>query len=760
MADSREQLLRERDRLAKRLTRERSARAQAEEIAERAISDLSRINREYETFFNRSLSLYCTVDTTLRFRELNPTWERLLGWTLDELRARPLTDFVHPDDVEATRSEAKRLVEQSGTTEGFEIRFLHQEGHAVWLSWSVIFAKGIFYAEAREITDRKRAESALQASEARLRAILNSAVDAILTIDARGIIDNVNPATEKMFGYAAGEMEGKNVSLLMSAPHSAHHDGYIRRYLQSGVAKVIGTGRETLARRRDGRTFPIDLTVGELRLGERVLFTGIIRDISVRKAAQARLEETLQDLAKSRDDLLTTLNQLREGTLLIDAEGRLTFVSDNWNELTWAQAEDAIGKRWDEVLPLDRQGRSSMRTAMRQPTRDRARLRFSWLNARKQLRAVEIDIRDDPRDASARIVFVYDATEVQELRSQLAATTHGRMIGDCAPMRALYAEIAQVAQGDWTVLVEGETGVGKELVARAIHAASPRSEGPFVAVNCAGLTDTLLESQLFGHRKGAFTGALTDQRGLFEAAAGGTLLLDEIGDISMKLQSTLLRVIQEREILRVGDTEVRPVDVRIIAATHRDLQREAAAGRFRQDLLYRIRVARIAIPPLRERSDDIALLANSFLEEQRLRAGKPALQLDARALRALTAFSWPGNVRELRSAIEYAVIHCIGDAIGVGDLPPECAAEHPIPSSASPSAPIFDGATAARFRRPSDAEEPPPRSTEADPRSAILAALEWAEGNRARAARKLGISRATLYRRLAELGIPSKRSKR
>jgi transcriptional regulator with GAF, ATPase, and Fis domain len=258
------------------------------------------------------------------------------------------------------------------------------------------------------------------------------------------------------------------------------------------------------------------------------------------------------------------------------------------------------------------------------------------------------------------------------LRTKLASSSHGQMTGTSAPMRAVYEQIADIANGDWTVLIQGETGVGKELVARAVHAASPRNGGPFIAVNCAGLTDSLLESQLFGHRKGAFTGAIADQQGLFEAAAGGTILLDEIGDVSMKVQTSLLRVIQEREVLR---SRVRKVDCRVLVATNRDLSQEVAAGRFREDLLYRIRVARIVVPPLRERAGDVPLLVASFLAQQRLSTGRPVMELEDEAMNALQRHSWPGNVRELKSAIEHAVIRCKGPVICLRDLPPELRGE-------------------------------------------------------------------------------------
>jgi transcriptional regulator with PAS, ATPase and Fis domain len=278
------------------------------------------------------------------------------------------------------------------------------------------------------------------------------------------------------------------------------------------------------------------------------------------------------------------------------------------------------------------------------------------------------------------------------------------------------------------VLVEGETGTGKELVARAIHYSSGRKAKPFLAVNCAGLTESLLSSHLFGHRRGSFTGAVADQLGMFEAANGGTLFLDEIGDIPIALQTSLLRVLQEKEITRLGETQPRRIDVRIIAASHRDLSDEVASGQFREDLFYRIRVTSIWIPPLRDRLEDVPLLVAWFLGQIRAFKGLPVTEVSSEAMKILMEYKWPGNVRELKSAIESAVIHSNGSVIVPTDLPAEVLGLSSL------------------------------HSTEIHPeeRTRVLEALNRVNGNRTAAARLLGVSRATLYRTMARLEIKSK----
>jgi DNA-binding NtrC family response regulator len=300
-------------------------------------------------------------------------------------------------------------------------------------------------------------------------------------------------------------------------------------------------------------------------------------------------------------------------------------------------------------------------------------------------------------------------------------------VGKSEVMQDVYTLIQEVSQVDWTVLIEGETGTGKELTARAIHSASHRRDRPFVAVNCAGLADSLLTSQLFGHRRGAFTGAVEDHQGVFEAAHGGILFLDEVGDISKNMQTSLLRVLEETQITRLGETKPRKVDVRVLAATHRNLTEEVKRGNFRPDLLYRLRIARITLPPLGKRREDIPLLCETFLGQSRAATGKTVETLSDEALRTLLQYDWPGNVRELKSAVDYATLHCKGAVIVAEDLPPEIRSPEP--------------------GLPAAAQEP------LDERQRILAALKQAEGSRTRAARLLGMSRATFYRRLEKLKI-------
>jgi DNA-binding NtrC family response regulator len=333
----------------------------------------------------------------------------------------------------------------------------------------------------------------------------------------------------------------------------------------------------------------------------------------------------------------------------------------------------------------------------------------------------------DPEELSRRVAELLERRPSPE---RLAAATNYGIVGQSAAMAELIDSVRQVAESDATVLVIGETGTGKELVARAIHSLSLRESGPFVPVNCAALAEGLLESELFGHVRGAFTGATRDKDGLFAAANAGTLFLDEIGDMSLRLQQRLLGVLQEREAMPVGATRARPVDVRVVAATHRDLREEMDGGRFRDDLFYRLNVFPIHIPPLRARKRDVSLLVHHALRRlgERSAGGvPPAVSLPA--MRALRAHDWPGNVRELMAAVESAAIRAGTSEIGLEHLPPEIRA---------------DRTEGGRYHAPTRPD---------DERDAIVAALEAAHGVRARAAELLGMSRTTLWRRMRALGL-------
>lgn len=454
-----------------------------------------------------------------------------------------------------------------------------------------------------------------------------------------------------------------------------------------------------------------------------------------RKRIQAELERVNAQAKKSADDLHSILNQLHIGTILTNPEGRILHMSVSALRLLGKTDNGLEGQLWQHALRLADDDIQVLAHLMNQPVEERQKVLVHFTTPGNSQHWLEIDIQDDPRDPRAKMFFLYDVTEVHTLRKQLDEKSQFHdMIGKCKPMQEVYRQIQNLSQVETTVLIEGETGTGKELVARALHYSSPRKDKPFLAVNCAGLTESLLGSQLFGHKKGAFTGASSDHRGFFESAQGGTLFLDEIGDMPATVQTNLLRVLQEKEITRLGESQPRKVDVRIICATHQNLNEQVAHHQFRADLLYRIRVGRVRLPALRERKEDFPLLVSATLSQCRQAMGKLFVQdISPSGIHLLSEYAWPGNVREFKSVIEYAVLQCENSTIHPQHFPPE----------------LLDQSRHAAHQEHLDLPTAMPEKN----KEQVLSALQQTKGNRAKAAKLMGISRATFYRWLDDLNI-------
>jgi DNA-binding NtrC family response regulator len=344
-------------------------------------------------------------------------------------------------------------------------------------------------------------------------------------------------------------------------------------------------------------------------------------------------------------------------------------------------------------------------------------------------------VRAIPLGGNAKVSGWLLMLEEQREGDKDAELFHGMWSADPA-MKQVFRVVEKVAGSDASVLVRGETGSGKELVANAVHAASARRNGPFRAINCAALPPALLESELFGHVRGAFTGAVRDNPGHFRLAHGGTLLLDEIAELPLDLQAKLLRVLATQTVIPVGGRDAVKVDVRVVAATHRSLRHEVEEKRFRADLMYRLRVIPIYIPPLRARGRDVLLLADKLVTKLNARGGREIARISPGAAQRLHTYGWPGNVRELYNVLEYAFVIGDGPVLVESDLPPEFFSSDPSP--------------AAVANRPPPLDESQSRS---DERERLLRALERASGYRERAAKMLGWSRVTLWRRMKELGV-------
>jgi len=448
------------------------------------------------------------------------------------------------------------------------------------------------------------------------------------------------------------------------------------------------------------------------------------------------------------------LNHVSDGLFIADRDCRICLFNPAAAAITGVKAARAVGRTCHSIFTgadagvecaMTRRRPCTIQTVFKtgKPASPGDTVIVFPTGHKKMLSLNAVPLFDAGGDVARVAVILQDVSELHELRRELEERYEfHNIIGKNYRMREMYALIEQIADTDATVLIEGESGTGKELVARAIHFRSRRAKKPFVQVNCSALVETLLESELFGHVRGAFTGAIRDKVGRFEAANGGTIFLDEIGDISPAVQVKLLHVIQERRFERVGESSPRTSDVRIIAATNRDLKSLMQKGIFREDLYYRLRVVPIHLPPLRERREDIPLLVDGFMERFRKTMDRPIRSVSEVALARMMDYYWPGNVRELENAIEHAFVRCTGTEIRPEDLPVEL-------RSASPAGSPLQETVAQAVTAPAQTLRP----SEPDERAIILAALEAAGGNKSLAAKRLGVGRTTLWRRMRELDI-------
>jgi two-component system response regulator HydG len=450
----------------------------------------------------------------------------------------------------------------------------------------------------------------------------------------------------------------------------------------------------------------------------------------------------LMELAKYWKTIVDTL---QDGLMVMDPEGNILAMNPAAEKLTGYSADELVGRncRTLNCTGCELYGRGAAEEWCQLYVKGNVKAK-KCLISKKDRRALHVVknaavLRDSKGQMIGAVETFTDISEIvrqqQEIETlrkscRLEEDHHG-LLGDSPPMQRLFELIENVARTDAPVLIHGPSGTGKELVARAIHEESPRKDKPFIKVNCAALNENLLESELFGHEKGAYTGADRTRIGRFEAAHRGTIFLDEIGDIPLATQVKLLRVLEEKEIERVGDHKTIAVDVRIISATNKDLDALIDQDLFREDLFFRINVFPLSCPSLAERYEDIPLLVQNFIEQNAAKGSKKIVGLTPEAMEALLTYSWPGNVRELRNAIEYAFVLCSGNWIGREHLPPKIT---------------------TNGKRPLMNHQQSPASWEEE-RTKLIDTLRQVNGNQSEAARILGVSRVTIWKRIKKYGI-------
>jgi len=613
-----------------------------------------------------------------RFLRINRKFCDIVGYSEEEMLPLTFQDITHPDDLFADLEYVRQVLNGKIETYSLDKRYYRKDGSTVWvnLTVSLVFDRGgspnYFVSVIKDISERKKAEEALRQSRDFLEHLTSAVPDAIFSIKMPERTINWANDSFNVTGYEPEEYIGQSTKKFYANPEDYDAVGRLQREAIRKGDDMIRT--EVMALRKDGRVIPAELTATYYwEEGKLSLITALVRDISERK-------QTEEKLSKSEEKYRSLVDNSIVGVFATTTDGRLTFVNDAMAQMfDFDSPEQMIAKgsleRWKDpkdrermLAELQKHGRvSNFETEAVTHTGRHIQALFSAKQLGDRISGMVMDI-SDRKQAEIELKEAY--TEIEQLQIQLQAESaflqeeikleHNfeNIIGQSEELKYVLHRVEMVAPQDSTVILLGETGTGKELIARAIHQLSSRNKRPLMKVNCAALPGELIESELFGREKGAFTGATTTQIGRFELADKSTLFLDEIGELPFELQAKLLRVLESGEFERLGSPRMLHSDARIITATNRDLEAEVRKGRFREDLWYRLKIFPITVPPLRDRTEDIPLLVNHFVQLFSRKMGKKAasLKITKSSMRALQSYPWPGNVRELMHVVESALI--------------------------------------------------------------------------------------------------------
>ena len=652
----------------------------------------------YEEFIVGVPGLLAIVDSKLECQAASALLRSLLGRNGPQPESHKLLDCLAQDSARQVREALDLVFETGESIANLEVRYGRSTPPKTGLlhAWRVADGADDSLVAVQIAPTPARDQTAAQLEELTNRSemILNAVGDGIYGIDIRGCTTFVNRAAAKLLGWESTEILGKP---LHDIHHHSHEDGTPYPAQECPIYAALRDGEVHRVENEvfwdtDGQAIPVEYTSTPIiKNGDISGAVVVFRDIRRRLDTERERAEAFSELQSIKHHLELILEAAGEGIYGIDREGRGTFANKAAIELLGWSLEDVVGKSVHEmhhhshadgspyprdecpvyaaltdgeVHRVDNEVFWTKDGSMRHvdytstPIRsdngkpDGAVVVFRDISLRKR-------IEDERDEAFARIRELNRQLELERdyLREEVDLTVNfGEIVGESTALKHTLAQVSAVAATPVSVLILGESGVGKEMIARAIHAASDRSNYPLIKVNCASVPKELFESEFFGHVKGAFTGAHRDRVGRMQLANGGTLFLDEVGEIPLSLQSKLLRALQESEFERVGDEETTSVDVRVVAATNRDLRAEVEAGRFREDLYYRLSVFPIAVPPLRERQDDILPLAVHFVNQFCDQLGREQLAISQQQAKLLQSQSWSGNIRELKNVMERAVI--------------------------------------------------------------------------------------------------------
>jgi PAS domain S-box-containing protein len=644
-----------------------------------------------------------------------------------ELIGKNLPDLIHPDDHRLLPQEIPLITRQDTAV----VRFIKQDGNFLpaVLSYGPVLFRGKKAVAGCVINLSSFAHrlGELEDSLKRYETILDDVNVQLSEIDLRGNITFINDAGCRMWKLPREELMGMNYRHYMKDRDIREYDRLYRKVYFSGVP-VQNIILEVTDREGVHRTIEKSVSLARDCAGKIYGFRMVSRDVTEKREAERKL-------AEGRLRLEAIFGSVKDAIITVDPEFVVIDANKSIENICSIQVRKIDG------LKFTAYGESCGQACvevLRQTLEKKTAVREYRIECGHKLRPQQVvslsssPLIDQQGNFSGAVMVIRDVTLLRDVERELRERHQfQRLIGRNKTMQNIYSLLEDLAGLDTTVLVTGESGTGKELVARALHYSGNRAFGPFTTINCSALAEGLLESELFGHVKGAFTGAIRDKQGRFAAADGGTILLDEIGDISPLIQLKLLRVLQEKEFEMVGDSTPRKVDVRVIACTNRDLKEKVKKGEFRQDLYYRLKVVEVALPPLRERLEDLPLLVDHFRRQFNQRFNKNIEGISGEVLGLFMDYAWPGNVRELEHVMEHAFVLCHGGTITLGHLPADIRAARQL---------------RALPRMKS-------KTTSSEEAQNIREALKKTGWNKSRAARLLGIGRRTIYRKIEHYRI-------
>ena len=681
---------------------------------------------DYRTLCEKSLAGIYVIQKG-RFSYVSSGLCNALGYeSPEELVGKSFWEVIHPDDRGLVKLSTESQ-QAPGLGNWPIVRILKKDGTILWVrvegSTTAYRGRPASVGHLIDLTPFKKIEKSLRDSLERYQTIVNEVQDTVAEVDLKGNITFANKAICRNSGHSREEE-------FIGMNYRSYMDEETAKFVYQAFNKVFRTGignnivYEIIA--TEGRRRIVEDSVSLIRDADGMItgFRTVSRDITDRRAAE-------RELAEHRSRLEAIFRSVKDAIVTVDPELSVIEANKSTEAICGIAVKEIAGKTFSQCLNHCSKSCSEVLrlTLEKKMTIKEYRVECGHQQRHQQTVSVSSSPLLDPEGKfMGAVLVIRDITLLRDLERELRERHQFQsIIGRSKKMQDIYRLLEDLANLETTVLITGESGTGKELVARALHYSGQRAFKPFVTVNCSALAENLLESELFGHVKGAFTGAIKDKQGRFQAASGGTILLDEIGDISPLIQLKLLRVLQEKEFERVGESVPQRVDVRVIASTNKNLIEKVRKGEFRQDLYYRLKVVEVSLPPLRERLEDLPLLVDHFCHSFNERFKKNIEGISNDALGKFMDYSWPGNVRELEHVMEHAFVLCHGGVITLEHLPSE----------------IRD------YGRPERIAAQEARTHGSNGAQEILNALNKTHWNKTKAARLLGISRRTIYRKIS-----------